>query len=251
MLSVFLFPLIFLADHYHFEISIALQAIIILVVSIICQLLRREPLNELIGRVSGKWFKELFIGLIVGSALMMLPAFLLTAFGFIHWQKNVFALSTLASGVSVMLVVAIAEELLFRGFIFQRFIGAFGNWPAQLIIAGLFLLTHLNNPGMTGVTKTLASVNIFITSILFGIAFIKTKKLAMPLGLHFAANVMQGTVLGFGVSGEKEVSLFEPRLDSAPEWLTGGAFGLEASIVGLFSLIMITILIYFWKYPKN
>jgi membrane protease YdiL (CAAX protease family) len=143
--------------------------------------------------------------------------------------------------------VAVAEECLFRGFLFQRLIESLGKWPAQLIVAGMFLLTHINNPGMIGTTKILASINIFIASILFGLAFIKTNSLAMPLGLHFMANFMQGTVLGFGVSGEKEQSLFKAISADCPVWLNGGAFGLEASLLGLICLIVITLLFYRWK----
>ena len=55
----------------------------------------------------------------------------------------------------------------------------------------------------------------------------------LPIGLHFMANAVQGVVLGFGVSGEAEPSLLEPHFLSASEWLTGGAFGLEASLPGL------------------
>ena len=178
---------------------------------------------------------------------MIFPALVLTVFGFAHWQVNDLSFSTILTGVTIFAGVALAEEFLFRGFIFQRFIQSLGQWPAQLILAGMFLLTHLNNPGMTGVSKTLASINIFVASILFGLAFIKTKSLAMPLGLHFMANLMQGTVLGFGVSGEQEVCLFAPVFDQAPAWLTGGSFGLEASLPGLLTLLLITMGVYRWK----
>jgi len=70
-------------------------------------------------------------------------------------------------------------------------------------------------------------------------AFLKTKSLAMPLGLHFMANFTQGTILGFGVSGEKDPGLLKPVFDNAPVWLSGGDFGIEASATGLFFLILI------------
>lgn len=62
------------------------------------------------------------------------------------------------------------------------------QWPAQLLLGGYFLLTHLNNPGMTGSFKIMASMNIFLASFVFGFAFIRTQSLAMPLSLHFMAN---------------------------------------------------------------
>lgn len=252
LLSSFLFPLILLADRLSFEVTMAHQAILIAIVSIICQLLRRKPIIELTGSLNLNWLKELFSGLIIGAALMILPVILLSIFGFVHWEINAFSFSILTSGFSILLLAAVTEELLFRGFLFQRLIQAFGKWPAQLLIAGLFLLTHVNNPGMTGMVKLLASINIFLASIMFGIAFIKTKSLAMPLGMHFMANYTQGTLLGFGVSGDKDPSLLKPIFDNTPIWLSGGDFGMEASILGLCFVIIITVYLFFWnsKSPK-
>ncbi len=251
MLFCLLFPLIILADRFSFEITMVHQIVLISVASIICQLLRRKPISELTGNINLVWLKELFVGLFIGAALMILPVLLLTIIGYIHWQVNVFSFSTVLYGLSIFLFVAIAEELLFRGFMFQRLIQALGKWPAQLIVAALFLLTHINNPGMNGTVKILASMNIFIASILFGIAFIKTNNLAMPLGLHFMANFMQGTILGFGVSGDKEPSLLKPVFDNAPIWLSGGDFGIEASLGGMFFVVLITISLYCWYPPKK
>ncbi|MBV5314572.1 MAG: CPBP family intramembrane metalloprotease [Prolixibacteraceae bacterium] len=251
ILTSFLFPLIILADRFSFEITMLHQLFLILVVSIICQLLRRKPISDLTGKFNFDWIKQLYTGLMIGAVLMGLPVLLLTILGYIHWQVDVFSFSTLASGIQLFLFAAIAEELLFRGFMFQRLIHAFGNWPAQILVAGLFLLTHINNPGMTGIVKTLAGINIFTASILFGIAFIKTKSLAMPLGLHFMANFMQGTVLGFGVSGGKDPGLLKPGFDNAPVWLSGGDFGIEASLFGLTFVILISVFLYLWNPQKD
>lgn len=143
--------------------------------------------------------------------------------------------------------VAAAEELLFRGFVFQRLISGLGQWPAQLITATFFLLTHMNNPGMTGSIKIMASANIFLASILFGLTFIRTRSLAMTLRLHWMANWMQGGVLGFGVSGTEHLGLLKPVFGEAAAWLTGAQFGLEASLPGLISLLAILFISYRWK----
>jgi hypothetical protein len=86
---------------------------------------------------------------------------------------------------------------------------------------------------------------------MFGLSFIKTKSLAMPLALHFMANWVQGTFLGFGVSGNEQVGLLRPVFHHAPQWLTGGSFGLEASIPGLICVIAMTVLLYRWKPQKQ
>jgi len=244
LLVLFLFPTILLAQKQSSEVSIPIQAILIILVTIICQLLRKESITAITGKFNFSWLRQLITGLIIGATLMIFPAVILTVSGFAHWQINDLSFSTVISGLAVFVGVAIAEECLFRGFLFQRLIESLGEWPAQLIIAGMFLLTHINNPGMTGTTKIFASLNIFIASIMFGLAFIKTKSLAMPLGLHFMANFMQGAVLGFGVSGESEQSLFKAITEKCPTWLSGGAFGLESSILGLITVILVTIAVY-------
>ncbi len=247
VLAAILFPALLTAQKKTMDVSIGLQAVIVVLASLVCQWLRRKPLAELLGKFGVRWLKELGLGGLIGSALMLFPALIMWVLGWVHWQWNPAGFSTLASVVLLFAGVAVAEELLFRGFIFQRLIAGLGEWPAQLILAGYFLLTHLNNPGMTGDVKILAGINIFLASILFGLAFIRTQSLAMPLGLHFMANLMQGGILGFGVSGTDQSGLLKPILAEIPQWLTGGMFGLEASLPGLIFVISAIMLLYKWK----
>ena len=251
VLASFTFPFILLSQYYKFEITITHQAIIVLVASLVCQLMRREPLSDLFGAFNFRWIKTLSMGLLTGAALMFTPSCFFLIFGWITWQNNTVDLLPLLSVTMLFVGVAVAEELLFRGFVFQRLIASIGRWPAQLIIAGYFLLIHLNNPGMTGSIKVFASINIFLASIMFGLAFIRTKSLAMPIGIHFMANWVQGVVLGFGVSGNGQESFLKPLFSGAPDWLTGGAFGLEASLPGLISVIITIIFLYSWKPLDN
>ena len=247
VLASILMPALLVAQQNSKDVSIGLQAFIIVLASWICQWLRRKPLAELLGKFNVHWLKELGLGSLIGSALMLVPALMMWIFGWVDWQWNPAGSSNLASIVLLFVGGAIAEELLFRGFVFQRLITGIGEWPAQLILAGYFLLTHLNNPGMTGDVKVLAGINIFLASIMIGLAFIRTQSLAMPLGLHFMANLMQGGILGFGVSGTDQSGLLKPILAEVPEWLTGGQFGLEASVPGLICVIGTLILLYMWK----
>ena len=247
VLAAFLVPTIILAQKSSLDVSIGLQASIIALTSFICQLLQRKPLTELLGKLNVRWFKELCLGGLIGSAIMLIPASILGIFGWVDWQWNPMGFSVLSSSLLLFMGVAAAEELLFRGFIFQRLISGLGQWPAQLIIAAFFVLTHLNNPGMTGIVKVMASINIFLASIMFGIAFIRTRSLAMPLGLHLMANLMQGGILGFGVSGAQQFGLLKPIFAEAPLWLTGGQFGLEASLPGLICVVITLFMLYMRK----
>ena len=246
VLASILLPALLVAEQNSMDVSIGLQAVIIVLASWICQWLRRKPLAELLGKFNVRWFKELGLGSLIGSALMLAPALILWIFGWVDWQWNPAGASALPAVILLFAGVAVAEELLFRGFIFQRLIAGLGEWQAQLIVAGYFLLTHLNNPGMTGDVKVLAHINIFLASLMFGLAFIRTQSLAMPLGLHFMANLMQGGILGFGVSGTDQSGLLKPVFAGVPEWFTGGHFGLEASVPGLIFVAATLILLYKW-----
>jgi membrane protease YdiL (CAAX protease family) len=119
VLAALLVPTLVVAQQNSMDVSIGLQAAIIAVASWICQLLRRKLLAELLGKFNMRWFKELCLGGLVGAALMLFPALIMRIFGWIDWQWNPTGLLTLASIVLLFAGVAVAEELLFRGFIFQ------------------------------------------------------------------------------------------------------------------------------------
>lgn len=247
VLAAALFPAILVSAHYGHAISIYEQAALVALATAAIQLLRREPLSEVTGRPDRRWLRELALGGALGALLMLVPAALLFAGGWVRFHATGTGIEPLLGATMLMAGVAVAEELLFRGLLFQRLTAALGAWPAQLLVAGLFVLTHLGNPGMTGATSLWAGTNIFLASILFGLAYLRTRSLALPIGLHFMANVTQGILLGFGVSGESEPRLLEPVFAGAPDWLTGGRFGLEASLPGLVAVAAMLLWLAFRK----
>lgn len=251
VLASLTFPLVLLSQRYGWEITITHQAFVVIIATWISQRLRRKSMTELFGKFNLDLCKNGLLGLGAGALLMLLPALFLTAFSYVNWKQGTGDLVHLLDISISMFFVAVAEEVLFRGFIFQQLRKATGVWIAQVLIAGYFLLTHMNNPGMTGNTTVFASINIFLASVMFGVAYIKTQSLIMPIAFHFMANWMQGTILGFGVSGNEEASVLQPVFRNAPQWLTGGSFGLEASMPGLIVVILLTILLYNWKLLRH
>jgi uncharacterized protein len=245
VLAALLFPLILLSGQQA-GVPIWAQALIIIFATAVCQALRRKPLAEVTGAFNATWLAQLALGAAIGGLLMLAPAFVLFATGAARWTVSEQGAAALLPAATLMAAVAIAEEFLFRGFLFQRLIDGLGQWWAQLIIAGLFVLTHSTALEGAGEIRYLAGFNIFVASLMFGFAFIKTRSLAMPIGIHFAANFVQGGVLGFGVSGSEEQGLLTPTLNG-PDWLTGGAFGLEASVPGLVCVIGIAVALWRWR----
>jgi membrane protease YdiL (CAAX protease family) len=247
ILAAMLFPLILLSASSGRPVSIFEQAGLVAAATVLVQLLRRKSVWDVTGRPDLRWPADLALGGALGSLLMLAPALFLWLIGAVDFGLAGTGGSALLEATLVMAGVALAEELLFRGVLFQRLIDALGIWPAQLLIAALFVLTHMGNPGMEGTTRIWAGANIFLASLMFGLAYLRTRSLALPIGLHFAANVMQGIVLGFGVSGNEEPRVLAPNLSNPDAWLTGGVFGLEASLPGLIAVLALTAALAFWR----
>jgi membrane protease YdiL (CAAX protease family) len=248
ILTALLLPLILISRAGESGVPLWQQAAIVLIASLICQAARRKPMAELLGAFDRKWPFQLAIGLALGAALMAIPAAFLAAGNWVTWRANADWTDAIGATILILAAAAAAEELLFRGFLFQRLIDGLGAWPAQLLIAALFTLTHSDALGELGALGYLAGANIFVASIMFGLAYLRTRSLALPIGLHFAANAMLGPVLGFGVSGNDAAGLLTPTLH-APDWITGGAFGLEASVPGFVCVVAMTALLWRWR-PK-
>ena len=122
---------------------------------------------------------------------------------------------------------------------------------AVTVMATYFAMTHWGNPNITGGTRIWAMINIALAGVLFGVCYLKTRSLALPIGLHLGWNWAQGCLLGFGVSGHTDKpGLLKPVFHDKPLWISGGDFGLEASV--LFTLICSAAIVamLFWK-PKR
>jgi hypothetical protein len=88
VLAMFLVPTMIRAQQSSRDVAIGMQAILIMLTSFMCQLLRRKPLAELLGRFNVRWVRELFLGGLIGSALMLIPALILGLFGWVDLQWN-------------------------------------------------------------------------------------------------------------------------------------------------------------------
>jgi len=246
ILAALLLPLIVLSAEQGGGVPIWQQALVLLAASIICQALRRKPMAELFGAFDARWLVQFAAGGAIGAMLMAVPALILAALGLVSWRVPPDGLAALGPALALFAAVAVTEELMFRGFAFQRFIDGLGAWPAQIIVSVFFVLTHSAALQEAGALAPVAGLNIFIASLMFGFAYLRTKSLAMPIGIHLMANFVQGGVLGFGVSGGEEAALLTPTLNG-PDWLTGGAFGLEASAPGLIAVLATMLLLMRWR----
>lgn len=138
-----------------------------------------------------------------------------------HW-------TVLVVPVAELVLVAFFEELIFRGIVFRIVEKSLGSWIALGLTALIFAASHLPNEGVT----LLAVAVTAVAGVMLGAAFMATGRLWLPIGMHFGWNYMLGTVLSVAVSGHQGKGLVQGTL-VGPDWLTGGAYGIEASLAGL------------------
>ena len=137
-------------------------------------------------------------------------------------------------------VVAVYEEIIFRGILFRLFDDRWNTLSALLVSALVFGAVHLFNPGATLWSAAAIAVE---AGLLLGVAFKCSGNLWLPIGLHWAWNFVEGPVLGFAVSGiAPKYHIFSTIL-SGPDWLTGGVFGAEAAVPTVVLGLLLTVLL--------
>lgn len=141
------------------------------------------------------------------------------------------------------LLVAVGEEILCRGVIFRLIDEARGFNMALIVSALLFGFMHMWNEGATVWSSIAISIE---AGLMLAVSYKLAGTLWLPIGIHWAWNFTQGTILGFAVSGHGDMySFILPRI-SGPDILTGGNFGAEASIIAVVLGTAITL----WLYMK-
>jgi len=220
----------------------------LLLVTWICVRLRREPLSSIGFVLDRRWARELGVGTGFGVATALLAVAMIWAVGGARLELDpARSLATLVRGAYVFLFVALFEETLFRGFVFQRLVAGVGPWVALIATGLLFATGHWDNPGMQGATLAWATVELFLGAVLLGLAYLRTRSLAMPVGIHLGWNWTLGHLLGFDVSGFGQTGWFHPLLQDRPEWVTGGTFGPEASIFAVVVDVLLIVVLWRWK----
>jgi membrane protease YdiL (CAAX protease family) len=166
-------------------------------------------------------------GLAIGLALFSLVMLILVAIGAYHVEYRGAASAWQGAGLAIE--SGVFEEVLVRGVILRLAWRAFGPWTAFIVSAVLFGAGHAANPGATAFTIACIAIE---AGLMLGAFYALTGRLWVSIGVHAGWNFTQGYLFGANVSGGSfgnalASSVAEQRL---PHWLTGGAFGPEASL---------------------
>lgn len=172
--------------------------------------------------------RQVVLGALIGAGLFcttMLVLWLLGAWTYTGIETGALWIYPLATAMAA----GVVEETLMRGVMFRILEQGLGSWIALGLSALVFGLMHAANPGAT-VTSVIAIA--LEAGVLLAAAFMFSRRLWFVYGLHAAWNFTEGGIFATHVSGMKPEGMIGVRF-AGSDWLTGGAFGPEASVVAV------------------
>ena len=189
----------------------------------------RRPLSDIglqMGRAS---LRNFLFGLVFGGgagAVMLLAPLLAGTGHLVTRQNSGFTWPSLEFYLAALLIAAIGEEMIFRGYAFQLLIEKIGPFATVLPVGVVFGLAHSRNPN----SSPLGVLNTILWGILLGYAFLRSRDLWLPIGLHYGWNAVL-PLFGVNLSGLTiEITRYFYRWDLTPLW-SGGNYGPEGGLL--------------------
>ncbi len=204
----------------------------------------RRPLGSVGLAFHPRWGRELGHGLAVGAAMLSVTVALEWVCGFAHFTFTPHAMLRAGSFTFVLFAVAATfEEATFRGYPFQRLAESITPAGAIAATSALFGLVHLGNPHASWIS----TLNTALVGIPFCIAYLRTRALWMPIGMHFIWNFLMGFFLGLPVSGVIIPGSILTARVRGPIWLTGGPYGPEGGLLAMGAILVGIVYLSFTK----
>ena len=187
------------------------------------RLVERRPLSELSGARAPR---ELGIGVAIGLGLVAVVVGSLWVLGYYRIVGANATIAVLFMSLANDGAGAFVEEIVLRGLVFRISEERLGTWVALAISVVLFALLHLMSPNATVTSTVVVGVE---GGVLLSAAYVLTRRLWLPIGIHFGWDFSQDAIFGVGTGAK---GLVGGDL-SGPAWLSGGSAGIEGSVVAL------------------
>jgi membrane protease YdiL (CAAX protease family) len=168
---------------------------------------------------------RLFEGYLLGILAIGLPSAALIASGWLAVEPQTPGSWTAAAlrVSALLLIAALAEELLFRGYLLAVLREKLGWGPALAVTSVAFGYAHVSNPG----ASTRALLLVMLAGLFLGATVAVTRSLYAAWMAHFAWNWTMAVLLHVPVSGLETETPDYRTVDAGPDWATGGAWGPE------------------------
>lgn len=186
--------------------------------------------------------------LLFGVALLLLAVVPLLVGGLLRFAGDAGGgagwAASLAVGLAVLALPAAAEEVLFRGYVFQVLARAGGTTTAVLATSLAFALLHGGNPEV----GRIALANIFVAGVWLALVYVRTASLWAATAAHLGWNWAMAVALDLPVSGLDwlDTPLYDAMV-GGPAWLSGGRFGPEGGLVATIALALGALAM--WRVP--
>jgi len=179
--------------------------------------------------------RHIVVGFVFGALLVSLAVLLIALPGTatFAWRMSGAMLLAAATQLLLFAVAALHEEVVFRGYPFQRLTESIGTWPAVVVLSVLFGLPHLTNPNST----MFAAFNTAGIGALLAIAYLRTRSIWFVWGIHWGWNLVLAVGYGLIVSGFDTDGPVDGSV-MGPVWLTGGAYGIEGGASGSAAIVV-------------
>ena len=188
---------------------------------------------------------HLLLGGASGAALVALPMAVLFALGIYELVLFRGGSPALFGVAALISIAAILEEMTYRCLLFRLLERAWGTKPALVVQAVAFALQHLENVEQGGISdKVTMLVSVIVTGLLWAGVFVLARNLWVVAANHAAWNftiLLSGLPLS-GIEDWRKLAPLESRV-AGPDWLTGGMFGPESSLLVIASTTVAIVLL--------
>ncbi|CNA01130.1 caax amino protease family [Streptococcus pneumoniae] len=201
----------------------------------------KRPIRTL-GFYRENFLSNLLKGFSLGLALFLLTLLGLVALGQYRLDSihlDTYSLAFTLFTIPFWILQGTAEELVTRAWLIPQLAKRTNLKVAIIISSSLFTLLHLGNPGIT----FLSAIDLFLFGVAMSLYLLKTDTIWGIGGIHGAWNFAQGNLFGVLVSGQSSgTSIMKFTPQGNQDWLSGGSFGIEGSIVS--SIILFLLILY-------
>ncbi|MDS2672536.1 CPBP family intramembrane glutamic endopeptidase [Streptococcus pneumoniae] len=201
----------------------------------------KRPIRTL-GFYRENFLSNLLKGFSLGLALFLLTLLGLVVLGQYRLESihlNPYSLAFVVFTIPFWILQGTAEELVTRAWLIPQLAKRTNLKVAIIISSSLFTLLHLGNPGIT----FLSAIDLFLFGVAMSLYLLKTDTVWGVAGIHGAWNFAQGNLFGILVSGQPSgTSLMTFLPQGNQDWLSGGSFGIEGSIMT--SLVLLLLIVY-------
>lgn len=231
-------------------LELFLTAVYIIIFVLYAVLVQKRSLRGLGFAVKGvNVAKEYGSGLLIGLLMMAATVFGEILIGGVQFK----GLALTAAMVPSILIILIGymiqgmeEEIVTRGFLMISIARRYPLWLGVLTNSFLFGALHMMNPGAT----VFSVINTVLHGLLYSMFFLKRDSVWQTGGVHTGWNFSQSCIFGQRTSGlPLMASVFSMTSPTGTSFLTGGDYGLEASVVS--TVVSVIVFVWLMKSSKN